>query len=197
MRPSDLKNLGLLLAGLWGGSLAYGQLPGNLTAEGLGPSTASLSADPSASSGLVAGGGGGGGGARSRIVANGISSASVVNGSESRDRSSLGRTSMAQSALSTYGPTQTAVPHLSGPSGGIARIHISSGVSRNGLSVPTHSGGSSSSGVSAVTSSKPLYSTMLKIQRPEASISGKSSSKPGNNKKPASPLDRLLGGSGR
>jgi hypothetical protein len=195
MRPSALKSLGLLLVGLWGGSLAYGQLPASLTAGGLGPSTASLSADPSASSGLVAGGGGGGGGPRSRIVANGISSAS--GGSESRGRSSLGPTSRAQSSLFSYGPAQTAAPHLSGLSGGSAHIHISPAVSGTGLSVPAHSRGYASSGGSAATSSKPLYSTILKIQRPGASGSGKSSSKPGSKKKPTSPLDRLLGGSGR
>jgi len=185
----------LCLGCLAGGSLAFGQSPANLDAGRLGPSPASLSADPYVGNGIVSGGGGGGK-ASLRISASASSETGVRSGS--RSLSSV-RAMKAGSSLISYGPTQATAPHLGYLQTGIApaHIHVSSvsgkstlsGLNHGGLSAPGGWGGSSGS-----NRSTPLYSTMMKVER--YGMTRKSTmkaTKPGMKKGSGSALDKVLG----
>jgi len=191
----------LCLGCLAGSALAFGQAPANLSAEGLGPSAASLSANPSAGNGMVSGGGGsGGGGARASLRMSASSDTGVRSGS--RTLSST-RAMKAGSSLVSYGPTQATAPYLGYQQTGTAPIHISSsfgstgsiltGLHHGGLSAPGGWGSSSGS-----NRSTPLYSTMMKVERygmTRKPMMGPT--KPGTKKGSGSTVDKLLGRSSK
>ena len=188
----------LCLGCLVGGSLAFGQTAANFDAGGLGPSPASMSADPYAGNGMVSGGSGGGGGARANLRMN--SSASSDTGVRSGSRSvSSARALQKESSLISYGPTQTAAPSLGYLHTGMppAHIHVASSFILSPLGGLNHGGPSSPGGGGGASGSKrstPLYSTMMKIEQYGTTRqSTMRSTKPGKKKGSGSVVDKLLG----
>jgi hypothetical protein len=183
----------LCLGCLAGGSLAFGQSAANLSAGGLGPPTASLSANLSAGTGMVSSGGGGGGRARLSMNSSGTSDTGVRSGSRAL---SSARAMKAGSSLISYGPTQT---HLGYLHTGMtpSSIHVSSGSGSSTLGGLNHGGGAASGGwggSSGSNRSTPLYSTMMKVERygtTRKSMMGPT--KPGTKKGAGSALGKLLG----
>ena len=190
--------LALCLGCLAGSGLAFGQTSADLSAGGLGPSPASMSADMSAS-GDVLRSSGGGGSARADLRMSARTSAISDTGVRSGSRAvSSAKAMKAGSSLISYGPTQT-VPHLGYLHTGITPVHVHvspasgrstlGGLNHGELSAPGGGGGTSGSSRSA-----PLYSTMMKVER--YGMTRKSTigpGKPGKKKGTGSALDKLLG----
>ncbi len=188
----------VLFAVVAGGQQCFAQLAANSSAADSASADANLSADPSASGQIVGSGGGRGHGAQEALLLQRDASARSLLSADTAIRPQSAaprREAFLPVNVTSYGPNQP-MPLSSNIRPVIGSIHISSGLSRNTLSIPAHalSAPPSWGGHSAATASKPLYSTMMKLERPSSSGGAKPGrQRPGMKKSSSSALQTILG----